>query len=135
MAEVRKFRQVLIRRRLLFSWQELPCSRVKLMMGRTIPVKNCVDNRDVLRWVDRMLIRLCARYADYRVFPFSSTSLTLCRKMTLRASVWQTTLASTLNSCSTSGVPPSSRSSINPPMKQPSCALSSTSKTSQTPSS
>jgi protein transport protein SEC23 len=24
---------------------------------------------DVLRWVDRMLIRLCARYADYRVSP------------------------------------------------------------------
>jgi protein transport protein SEC23 len=25
------------------------------------------NDRDVLRWVDRMLIRLCARYADYRV--------------------------------------------------------------------
>jgi hypothetical protein len=26
------------------------------------------DVRDVLRWVDRMLIRLCAKYADYRVY-------------------------------------------------------------------
>ena len=38
-------------------------------MGRLNLVDH-TDDRDVLRWVDRMLIRLCARYADYRVCPF-----------------------------------------------------------------
>lgn len=38
------------------------------MMDRIVTPVTTFDNRDVLRWVDRMLIRLCARYADYRVY-------------------------------------------------------------------
>ena len=37
------------------------------MMDRKPSRKILTNGRDVLRWVDRMLIRLCARYADYRV--------------------------------------------------------------------
>jgi hypothetical protein len=36
-------------------------------MDRNSPTLTYSDGSDVLRWVDRMLIRLCARYADYRV--------------------------------------------------------------------
>jgi hypothetical protein len=92
-----------------------------VLMSRIAVFKAEVDDGpDVLRWVDRMLIRLCSRFAEYRKDDPSSFRYVLITnngRLILTILDSRRTSHCTRNSCSISDGHSSCRSSTTRPMR------------------
>jgi protein transport protein SEC23 len=92
-----------------------------VLMSRIAVFKAEVDDGpDVLRWVDRMLIRLCSRFAEYRKddpssFRYADQIEHFCHALTFVGS--RRTSHYTLSSCSISAARSSCRSSTTRPTR------------------